>query len=522
MSGAGGTYDAVVIGGGPNGLICAAYLARAGARTLLLERRHETGGGLATDEYNGFRLNLHAIYHMMGEVMPAHRDLDLPRFGLRYLHPPVVAAFLLGDGDSLVLTRDPAESAASIEALSPADADAWRAMWADFGPMLDRYLVPMTYELPEPAVDQMVAFQETEVGRRLGEISELSFVELVDEYGFTDPRVRMALLSFPAMWGMHLDDPLGYLFPLYLGRMLAAGFVKGGSHRMSSAVYRSFVAAGGTVLDACPATRVVVEAGRAVAVETADGRRFDAGAVVSTLNPHQTFLELVGEADLPGDLAEAARGWEWEERTLFGLHLGVKGDVTFRAADPRVGEAMIAFCGLDTDEELLDHLARVDAGRAGGDEWLHVTVPSRFDATMAPPGHHLVRAEAVVRYDDDWERGAKAFGDAALDLLARHADLGRVVLRRDYPPTHIEARLSTMTRGSIKHGAYTPLQMGYLRPNDRCSRVETPVPGLFVAGASVYPGGMVLGGPGYLGARVVGEHLGLEVAGGAAGDGGGP
>ncbi|MCZ7631414.1 MAG: NAD(P)-binding protein [Microthrixaceae bacterium] len=89
------TYDAVVIGGGPNGLICGAYLAKAGAKVLLIERRHETGGGLNTDEYFGFRLNLHAIYHMMSDVMPAYRDLSLPDFGLRYVHPHVACAFPL-------------------------------------------------------------------------------------------------------------------------------------------------------------------------------------------------------------------------------------------------------------------------------------------------------------------------------------------------------------------------------------------------------------------------------------------
>lgn len=504
-------FDAVVIGGGPNGLLCAAYLQKAGARVALLERRHETGGGLNTDEYNGFRLNLHATYHMMSDVMPAQRDLDLPALGVRYLYPHVVAAFPFPDGRSLVLTRDSAENVASIAALDAGDGVAFERMWGEFQPMLEQYLVPMTFRLPEAAVDQMVEFQETAVGTRLGEISEMSFVEMLDEYGFADPRVRMALLSFPAMWGLHLDDPLGYLFPLYLGRMLAAGLAKGGSHRVSSAIYRSFVRDGGVVLDRCEATRVVVEDGRAAAVETDDGRRLAARAVVSTLNPQQTFLGLVGGEVLPGDLRAVVEGWEWEERSMFGLHLGIEGEVAFRADDPRVNEAMIVFCGLENEEALHAHLAGVDAGDRDECEWVHVTVPSRFDRTMAPPGHEVLRAEAVVRYDPSWATEGKAFGDACLERIGEFADLGSVVLRRDYTPVDIEAKLTTMARGSIKHGAYTPLQMGFLRPNDLCSRSETPIPGLFVGGASMYPGGMILGGPGYLAAGVVGEHLGVDV-----------
>ncbi|MBK7971908.1 MAG: NAD(P)/FAD-dependent oxidoreductase [Deltaproteobacteria bacterium] len=142
MSGA--VYDAIVLGGGPNGLLCGAYLARAGHRVALLERRHETGGGLNTEEYFGFRFNLHAVYHLMAERMPAYRDLDLASLGVRYVHPPVVAAFPLRDGQALVFTRDVEETARSIAGLSVADAAAYRRMWDEFQPMLDEYLVPMT------------------------------------------------------------------------------------------------------------------------------------------------------------------------------------------------------------------------------------------------------------------------------------------------------------------------------------------------------------------------------------------
>jgi len=502
-----GRYDAIVIGGGPNGLICAAYLARAGHSVLLLERRHETGGGLNTDEYHGFRLNLHATYHMMGERMPAYRDLDLAGLGVRYLYPPVSAAFPFRDGRTLVFTRDPRDTARSIEAFSATDAAAYLRMWDEFQPLLDQYLIPLTYALPEPPLDQLSAFAQNPVGSRLAEISEWSCVGMLDAYGFTNPHVRMALLAFPAMWGLHLDEPLGFLYPLYLCRMLSAGLVKGGSHRVSSAIYRSFVRRGGTVLDQCEVTRIVTENGTAVGVEVAGGQRFDARAIISTLNPVQTFLQLVGEPAVPDDLRHAAQGWQWEDRSLFGLHLGVRGDVTFTSPDRRVNEAMIVFGGVETEAELHEHLRRVDAGEERACRWLHVTVPTRFDATMAPPGFQVLRAEAVVRYGASWASEGKAFGNSCIDLLRQYADLGDIVLRRHYTPLDIEAKLTTMTRGSIKHGAYTPLQMGYYRPNGLCSRSATPIPGLFVGGASMYPGGMVLGGSGFLAAGVVGDFL---------------
>jgi phytoene dehydrogenase-like protein len=500
-------YDAIVIGGGPNGLICGAYLAKAGKRVMLIERRHETGGGLNTDEYHGWRLNLHAVYHMMGEVMPAFQDLDLRSLGVRYLYPHVVAAFPFRDGNSLVFTRDLAENIRSIEAFCPEDAQAFERMWNDFQPMLEEYLLPMTYELPQPALDQMVEFGETPVGERLAEISEFTFIEMVDEYGFRDPRVRMALLSFPAMWGLHLDEPLGFLFPIYVCRMLAAGLVKGGSHRLSSAIYRSFVKNGGRVLDSSAVTRIVTDGGKAVGVEVDDGRVFEAKSIISTLNPEQTFVDLVDEAAVPKELAQSVANWEWEERSMFGLHLGIEGEVKWKADDPRVAEAMVVFCGLETDDELLDHLERIDADDFDQAEWLHLTNFSCFDATMAPPGHQLLRIESVVKYDPAWTVEGKAFGDGCIQLMGEYAELGEHSFRRHTTPLDIEKKLTTMRRGSIKHGAYSTLQLGYLRPNDLCSHSQTPIPGLFICGASLYPGGMVLGGSGYIAAKVVGEHL---------------
>lgn len=504
-------YDAIVIGGGPNGLTAAAYLQKAGSKVLLIERRHETGGGLNTDEYFGFRFNLHAIYHMMAEKMPAYKDLDLHSLGLRYLWPHVVAAFPFKDGSSMIFTRDYKETAESIAKFSQADADRYLHMWEEFQPMMDEYLIPMTYELPIPALDQLSEFGETETGEKLHQISEMSIMEVIDFYGFEDPRVRMALLSFPAIWGVHLDDPIGFLYPIYLTRMLDAAFVKGGSHRLSSALFRSFVSAGGTIVDENEASKILIEDGVAVGVRIADGREFRADAVVSTLNPMQTFQQLLTEEEVPGTLSQAVDKWEWEERSKYGLHLGFSSEqgIRYKADDPRVNEAMIVFLGLETEDDLLDQLEDVVTGDVTGAEWLQVTMPSTFDKTMAPENHSLGRIESVVAYDPEWRSKSKVHGDACLDTLKQFAEVDEdnVVIRRETTPVDIEEKIKTMHRGSYKHGAYTSLQLGYLRPNDQCSRSETPIDGLFIGGASMYPGGMILGATGYLAATVVGEYL---------------
>jgi phytoene dehydrogenase-like protein len=193
---------------------------------------------------------------------------------------------------------------------------------------------------------------------------------------------------------------------------------------------------------------------------------------------------------------------------MFGLHLGIDGGIRWNAEDPRVNDAMIVFCGLESEAELLAHLGEIDAESTDACEWLHVTNLSHFDATMAPLGHQLLRAEAVVKYGAHWVTHGKTFGDESIRLIGEFAQLDPIVFRRHTTPLDIEAKLTTMKCGSIKHGAYTALQMGYLRPNDQCSQSETPIPGLFVGGASMYPGGMILGGSGYIASQVVGAHLG--------------
>ncbi len=148
---------------------------------------------------------------------------------------------------------------------------------------------------------------------------------MVDGYGFEHPRVRLALLSFAVMWGVDLDDPLGYLYPIYLARMLDAAFVKGGSHRVSSALLPGLACRGREVRDAAEVVAIRMQGGRAVGVRLASGEDIAARAVVSTLNPQQTFRQLLEPAAVPRTLAQAVAGWEWERRSCSGCTSDSRG-----------------------------------------------------------------------------------------------------------------------------------------------------------------------------------------------------
>ena len=524
--GCGNEFDVIVIGAGPNGLCCGAYLARAGARVCVLEKKWETGGGLATDDFQSpFRFNLHAVYMMLAEEMPAYRDLELPDNNLAFLRPEVQMAFHYRDGSALVLYTDPKKSAESIRQFSAEDAETFETMYAEFKQISDEILIPATYVPPLPALDTIMLMKQTELGRRCIEVSEQTPVSMLDFYGFKNPRIRGALLYICTMWGVDPDSTsVGYLIPLYIYRMLNTAIVRGGSHTLSSAIHNVFKKNKGRVFEWTDVTEIIVEDGRVTGVRTTEGREFRARAVVSTLNPEQTFLKCLQEKDLHEDLVAGARHWRWEHRSFYTAHWGIKGEAPrFKAGEsiPDVNEALIHVFGYETEDDVKAHVAKIDQGEllepAG-----HFTCTTRFDPHQASCSG-LYGPLNTLRFESwaSYQLNGKEWDDIKRDLCMRCFEMvrsystnlgeGKMLFQFSYSPLDIERRLATMTKGSFKHGDYHALQMGYLRPNEHCSRHRTPLEGLYLGGASSYPGGMILLSAGYLAARVVAEDLGLDL-----------
>jgi phytoene dehydrogenase-like protein len=301
---------------------------------------------------------------------------------------------------------------------------------------------------------------------------------------------------------------------------MKAALVRGGSHQLASALRRTIEEHGGQVLTATPVTELLIEGGRAVGARSADGREFRASAVVSTLNPEQTFGELIRQEGVEEELREALRAWEWERTSLFLFNDGVLGEPPRYEGYPEDADrALIAVMGYESPEDVIDHQNRVadgDRSQVAG----HGSVPSLFDPLMVPGHvpfgpHHVLRWECWAPFDGDWgKEAAEEYRRECFDFWCRYApNLARANsrIRVIWTPRDIEAHLPTMKRGSIKHGAYTSLQMGYNRPVPECSAYRTPIDGLYLAGSSVHPGGMVIMGPGYNAARAVAQDLGAPL-----------
>lgn len=510
--------DVVIIGGGPNGLICAAYLARAGLKVTLLERRQEIGGGLATEEvlFPNVYANTHAVYHMMVDYLPIMRDFDLKKHTTMFMKPVPQTGLVFKDGSSLLLSSKMQDTSDEIAKFSWEDSRAFDNVIRDYQKMVDEILAPGTYYPPVAPVDLAVSLTQTEIGNRVLELTEMSPREII-ENTFKDERVRALFLYISCMWGLAPEETgLGFMVPLLINRASQKCVCLGGSHKLASGLGREIFLSGGTIEENTEVTRVILAGGRAVGVEDADGRRFLADVVVSSLDPQSTFLRLVGSEHLPKAIAHYANGWEWDKWSMFTLHLALNEPPAYRAVDRNINRTFMNILGIENMQDVIDLMNGTIDGqmtRFAG----HATTETVFDATLrrANTGIHSAFLQTIAPYgiEGGWETRKNEIEEAMLGLWRSYApnlNTDNILIKTSETPLDIERRIPCMVQGSIKHGDYNPLQMGYFRPNDLCSSSRTPIDGLYLCGASTYPGGLIIGGPGYIAANIIAEDANVE------------
>jgi len=512
-------WDVIVIGAGPNGLITAAYLAKAGLKVVLVERRYEIGGGLATEEilFPCFYSNMHAVYHMMVDYMPVLRDFDLGRHGLVWINPNLQAAMVFEDGNSLLLTRMIEDTADSIHKFSTKDAVTFSKVMAKWRRIVRDVVAPATYLPPMAPIDISIALQRTETGQEMLELTEQSPLEIITS-NFENDRVRALLLYASCMWGLDpRETGVGFFVPLLLDRGMNKNYCQGGSHKLANSLGREIIQAGGVILDSSQVNKIIMENGAVCGVELWEGRTLYSKVIVSSLDPHTTFLDLVGAENLPTDLKASVEGWKYDKWSYNTLHVVSEEAPHYACRDPWVDETFMTIFGFESTEQVLAHWDNVVAGKVdvnsfGG----HATCESLWDSHLVRrPGKHVsfFQMHAPYGIEGGWEKRGPELEEAILAKWQKAAPNMKpetIIMTNQETPEDIEIRFPNMRRGAIKHGDYTPVQLGCFRPNQDCSSTNTPVAGLYVCGASTYPGGMVLGGPGYLAANKIAEDMGLK------------
>jgi phytoene dehydrogenase-like protein len=511
-------FDVVVIGGGPNGLISGAYLARAGLSVAVVERRQEIGGGLSTEEtlFPGHYTNPHAFYHMMTEYLPILSDFDLAAHGLYFVRPNAQAAAVFSDSTSLVLCNHIEDSKDAIAKISEADARALGRVMRTWRKVVEEIIAPGTYLPSLPPIDMVEALERTPLGREVLRLTEMSPLEIVSEV-FTDDRVRATMLYLACMWGLDpTESGLGFMVPLMIDRAMSKAQCYGGSHKLAGALSREIHRSGGIVLDNAEVTQILVDNGQVRGVACFDGRVIESSVVLSSLAPPLTFGRLVAPDEVPAEMQEAAAYWEWDKWSFATLSVVTDEAPHYRCDDPWVDDALMVLVGLDDTEDVLSHFREVAAGAMGDRLVGHATVETRYDPTLSRvPGHHVSFLQLHAPYDIEggWDSREEEITAQLLALWrerCKNLDEANIVMRSLETPVDIERRLASMVRGSIKHGDYNPLQMGAFRPHDSCVAGRSPIQGLYLCGASSYPGGLVIGGPGYIAAGSVVEDMGAR------------
>lgn len=519
-------YDVVIIGGGPNGLLAGAYLAKTGLKVLIIEKRFEMGGGLATEEVtlSGFYHNVHATYMMMQEFAPAYKDLELEtRYKLKHIYPELQFAMPTADGNTACIYSDVEKTCQNFAKFSTKDADSYRDLSKKFDTWVDDFLGPYTYVQPKATLELAASMEQLEMGQEMFELTDKSPCGLVEEW-FENDKIRALMLNAVCFWGLDPEQSgLGYLIPLYFNRSSKYRICSGGSHTLAQAMIKSVLHNGGELLTVQTIKRIIVEDGVAKGIEMDDGRIYEAGVVLSTLDTHQTFFKYIGEGKLEKDFAEGLKLWQWEHWAFLGVHVALLAAPEFKFAvnNPEMGKALINILGCETVDDYLAHCHEIAKGEMNK-MVIHATFPTLFDPTQAKvPGNHTAIIQQHVPYEladggaEKWYSYSfkEELAAKMIDKLSEYApNITDAVVRETYISTPIdyENKFLDMVKGSFKQGQYHPFQMGYMRPNEACSNHRSPIKRLYMGGSCTFPGGTILLANGYLAAEAICEDLGVN------------
>jgi len=517
-------YDVIVIGGGHNGLVNAAYLAKAGKKVVVLERRHVLGGAAVTEEIiPGFLFSecSYVVSLLRPEII---RELDLPRHGLEIL--PLDGTFSpMPSGDYLWRVNDHAKSIRDIRRHSRLDAEAYDEFSKMMTPMC-RFVKPLLSMIPpDPTTLNpkdlkqlhflMQRFRELSSDERytLVQLMTMSSADFLDQWFETD--VLKATMSASGIIGTFLgirSPGTAYvLLHHYMGEIDGAfrswGFSRGGTGAISNAIADAAREAGVEIRIKAPVGKILVKNGRACGVALQDGEELFANAVSSSVDPHLTFEKFLEPSELPADFLEGVRRYKF--RGSSGkINLALDGLPNFKCL-PGPGAHLRGAISISPSMEYMER-AYDDAkyGHYSRRPYIDMVIPSVTDPSVAPPGKHVL--SCFVQYapyklaQGTWDDQKEAFGENVINTIAEYAPnikdiiIGRQILT----PLDLEREFG-LTQGNIFQGELSLEQLFFLRPVAGWAYYRTPIHNLYMCGSATHPGGGIMGANGRLASQVI-------------------
>ena len=490
---------------------------------LAIDRAPVAGGGLATlqdPRHPGFLHNTHAFFQRAITAMPWYADLDLERHGARYIEPELNVALVTRDGRALEWWTDIDRTIASIEQFSRRDAATLRRWHDEFVPIVQRILGPEHRSPPLPPAERRALLERSPAGRRLLEVSAMSPLEFVQRE-FEDPTVMAGLLFFNGLREVDLRERgFGHHIAALIASPAKAQMSRGGSAALARALEAAVRERGGDIRLLTEPARIVVENGRAIGIETRDGESIPVRQLVaSSLNPHQTFLELLDPSLVPREIRNRVEAFQYNLLApLFALHLNLHEPPRYAptANHPELARAFMTIVGLDHIDQFVDISRHHEAGTIPPTV-MWGACPTLFDPTQAPAGKHtaFMWEKVPYRLDGDaanWDRARDAHGRVMLDLWRRYAPNLRDAVIDTFvrSPLDVERSLPNMRGGDLLVGAFTHDQVGYHRPFPGAGMYRSHLPNLYLCGSSSHPGGNITGLPGYNAAQVILGDLGID------------
>jgi phytoene dehydrogenase-like protein len=517
-------YDAIVIGGGHNGLVHAAYLARAGKRVVVLERRPRVGGAAVTEEiFPGFKFSMfsYVVSLLRPEII---RDLDLPGHGLDIL-PLESTLTPLPNGDHLAMWSDHDRTRRELCRHSPRDAEAYD----EFGRLMHHMAMAVKPILgmvpPDPtSLSPGDLMGLARLGRHFHGLGERNFhalfklmtmssADFLDEWfefdGLKATKAASGIIG--TFLGPRSPGTAYVLLHHYMGEIDGAfrawGFAKGGTGAISESIAAAARTLGAEIRTDAPVAKVLVQGGHATGVALENGDELHAPVVVSGLDPRRTFLQLVEEKELPAEFVADIRRYKFRGSSgKVNLALSELPDFTCL---PGVGPHLRGAVSISPTLAYVER-AYDDAkyGEFSRHPYMDIVIPSMIDPGMAPPGKHVMSIfvqYAPYHLNGGWDDAKReAFGDAVVDTLAEYAPniKSAIIGRQVLTPADIE-RITGLSEGNIFQGELALHQLFFFRPAPAWAKYRSPVRGLYQCGSGTHPGGGIMGASGRLAALQV-------------------